>query len=321
MLFMKKYKQLTSEQRYAIDLGLRNGKKKTQIAKEIGVNPSTIYREINRNKNKNGGYSSRLAHEMAEERKERLPGNRSIDEWVKQKVIKLIREEDWSPRQISGHLSKYEEIDISHETIYRWIRQDKKEGGDLYTHCRHKLKHRKRPVGGSAKNIPNRRSISQRPKEADGSRFGDFEMDTIIGKTQSEAILTITERKTNFIMMKKLPMGRNSKEVSKQVYKMLLPFKDKLKTMTTDNGSEFAAHELITEKIGVKVYFTDPYSAWQKGAVENSNKLIRQYIPKGTSFNKYSDKEIKQIQHKLNRRPREKLEFSSPKNEFFKRFL
>ena len=122
-------------------------------------------------------------------------------------------------------------------------------------------------------------------------------------------------------MIKKLPMGRNSKEVSKQVYKMLLPFKDKLKTITTDNGSEFAAHELITKEIGVKIYFTEPYSAWQKGAIDNGNKLIRQYIPKGTSFKKYSDKDIRQIQHKLNRRPRERLKFNSPKNEFFKRFL
>ncbi len=320
MLLMKKYKQLTSEQRYTIYLGVKNGKKKTKIAAEIGVNVSTVYRELNRNKNKSGGYSWRLAHEIAQERKERLPGNRAIDEWIKQKVIKLIRKE-WSPRQISGYLGKHEGINISHETIYRWIRQDKREGGDLYTHCRHRLKHRKRPVGTSVKNIPNRRSISQRPKEADGSRFGDFEMDTIIGKNQSEAILTITEKKTNFIMINKLPMGRNSKELSKQVYKALLPFKDRLKTITTDNGSEFAAHELITGRLGVKVYFTDPYSAWQKGAVENANKLIRQYIPKGTSFKKYSDKEIKLIQHKLNRRPREKLGFNSPKNEFFKRFL
>jgi IS30 family transposase len=122
-------------------------------------------------------------------------------------------------------------------------------------------------------------------------------------------------------MMNKLPMGRGSKEVARLVCKMLLPFKDRLETITTDNGSEFAAHEMITEEMGVKVYFTDPYSAWQKGAIDNANKLVRQYIPKGTSFKKYLDKEIKLIQHKLNRRPREKLDFNPPKNEFFKRFL
>lgn len=317
MLLMK-YKQLTSEQRYAIYLGLQSGISKTKIAESIGVNPSTIYREINRNMNKSGGYSWRLAQEMADERKERLPGNKSTPEWIKQKVIRYIRK-DWSPKQISGYLNKHEKISISHETIYKWIREDKKNGGTLYKHCRHRLKHRKRPVG-SAKNIPNRRSIRERPDDADGSRFGDFEMDTIIGDKQSEAILTITERKTNFIMIKKLPHGRNSQQVSKEVITLLLPYMDRLKTITTDNGSEFADYQEITNKLNVPVYFTDPYSSWQKGAVENANKLIRQYIPKRTSFKEYSNQNIKEIQYKLNRRPREKLDFNSPKNEFYKQF-
>ena len=262
---MNKYKQLTSEQRYAIYLGLQNGVNKREIAESIGVATSTIYREINRNKSKTGHYSWSLAQEMADERKERLPGNKQTPEWIKHKVIKHL-EKDWSPKQISGYLKKTEDIDISHETIYKWIREDKKEGGTLYKHCRHKLKHRKRPVGSTAK-IPNRRSISQRPIEADGSRFGDFEMDTIIGDKQSEAILTITERKTNFIMIKKLPYGRNSEQVSKEVIDLLLPYKSKLKTITTDNGSEFAAHEMISKKLNIPVYFTDPYSSWQKGAI------------------------------------------------------
>ncbi len=317
MLLMK-YKQLTSEQRYAIYLGLQSGISKTKIAESIGVNPSTIYREINRNMNKSGGYSWRLAQEMADERKERLPGNKSTPEWIKQKVIRYIRK-DWSPKQISGYLNKHEKISISHETIYKWIREDNKNGGTLYKHCRHRLKHRKRPVG-SAKNIPNRRSIRERPDDADGSRFGDFEMDTIIGDKQSEAILTITERKTNFIMIKKLPHGRNSQQVSKEVITLLLPYMDRLKTITTDNGSEFADHQEITNKLNVPVYFTDPYSSWQEGAVENANKLIRQYVPKRTSFKEYSNQNIKEIQYKLNRRPREKLDFNSPKNEFYKQF-
>ena len=318
MLLMKKYKQLTSKQRYAIYLGLQNGVSKAKIAKSIDVDSSTVYREIERNKNKSGGYSWRLAQEMADERKERLPGNSSTPEWIKQKVIRLIRK-DWSPKQISGYLMRFEQISISHETIYKWIREDKKAGGDLYKHCRHKLKYRKRPVG-SAKNIPNRKSIRERPEEADGSRFGDYEMDTIIGDSQKDVMLTITERKTNFIMMRKLPMGKDSKQVSKEVIAMLLPYKDKLKTITTDNGSEFAAHEEITKKLKVPVYFTDPYSSWQKGAVENANKLIRQYIPKGTALSNYSAKQIREIQYKLNRRPREKLDFNSPKIEFYKKF-
>lgn len=317
LLMKKKYKQLTSEQRYTIYLGKQNGITQSEIAKTIGVSPSTVSREIRRNSTRLGNYSWRLAHEMAQERKERLPGNRSIPEWVKRKALKLIEDEQWSPMQISGHLRRRENINISHETIYKWIREDKQNGGELYTHCRHKLKHRKRPVG-SAKNIPNRTSIRERPQQADGSRFGDFEMDTIIGPNNSEAMLTITERKTNYLLIKKLPKGRDSREVANEVFKLLLPFRDIVKTITTDNGSEFAAHESITERLGVPVYFADPYCSWQKGAIENGNKLIRQYIPKRTSFNDYSSEDIKEIQYKLNRRPREKLGFNSPKDEFYK---
>ena len=129
--------------------------------------------------------------------------------------------------------------------------------------------------------------------EADGSRFGDFEMDTIIGANQSEVILTVTERKTNLVMTRGLPRGKDSKEVAKVLANMLLPYKDIIKTITTDNGTEFAAHEMITKRLGVPVYFTDPYSSWQKGAIENANKLIRQYIPKGASFKDYPPGEIK----------------------------
>ncbi len=164
-------------------------------------------------------------------------------------------------------------------------------------------------------------TLEQRPEEADGSRFGDFEMDTIIGPNHSEAILTITERKTNYIMIQKLPKGRDSEELANDVFKILLPFKDKLKTITTDNGSEFAAHELITERLGVPVYFTDPYCSRQKGAIENGNKLTGQYIPKKASFKDYSDEDIKKIQYKLNRRPREKLNFNLSKNEFYKQLV
>ncbi len=178
-----------------------------------------------------------------------------------------------------------------------------------------KLNHRKRPVG-SVKGIPNRKSIRQRPAQADGSRFGDFEMDTIMGREQSEVMVRITERKTNFIMAGKLPKSRDSGELAKVTIAMLLPYTDKLKTITTDNGTEFAAHELISKRLGVP----RPLLIMAKGAIANANKLIRQYIPKRVSLKDYPPDRIKEIQHKLNRRPREKLGFSLPKIEFYKQF-
>lgn len=314
------YKQLTSEQRYAIKLGLQAKMTLSAIAKQIDVSVSTISREIKRNKNSRGVYAWRLAHEMALERRERVAYNRLTPRPILQRALKLLVEEDWSPMQISGYLAK-QGITISHETIYRTIRRD--SSGELARHCRHRLKyrhHKRRKRITKPVAIPNRISIHQRPPEADGSRFGDWEMDLILGKKQKTAILTLCERSTNFLIMQRLPFVKDSQQLANQVVHMLLPYKKHVRTITTDNGSEFAKHELIAKKLNTNIYFTDSYAAWQKGAIENMNKLIRQYIPKGLDFNMITDDFIKQTQYKINRRPRLKLNFNSPCKIFFNYF-
>lgn len=188
----------------------------------------------------------------------------------------MLVTEQWSPQQISGSLA-LENVFISHETIYKYIRRDKDKGGKLYKNCRHHLKHRKRAITGKCIPIPNRTSISERPQEANGERFGDFEMDTIIGKDGRGAIVTLIERSTNMLFMRKLDKGKNAKELAQTVVKMLMPYKEYIKTVTTDNGTEFACHEIIAKGLETKVYFADPYASWQKGAIENVNGLIRQY--------------------------------------------
>ena len=313
------YHQLTREQRYGIYVLLQEGKKKKEIASAIGVHYSTVYREIGRNKGKRGSYHWESADEYCRERKERLPGNRHIKDSIRQVSLEKLQKEQWSPKQISGYL-KIQGIAISHETIYKIIRKDKISGGELYKHCRHRLKHRKRPVGQGG-TIPNRISIDERPKESDGSQVGDFEMDTIVGKDGVGAIVTLTDRRTNLLIMEKLEKGKNAAELAKVVVRLLMPYKSILRSITTDNGTEFTCHEQITKKLGVKVYFADPYSSWQKGAIENANKLVRQYIPKGTVFSNLEPKYIKDIQHKINRRPREKLKFRTPKELFFEPLL
>lgn len=310
------YNQLTSEQRYTISVLLQSKESQKSIAEKIGVSASTISRELKRNTHKRGIYYYGYAQALSNERKERLPGNRRKPATLIHQVERLLREEQWSPKQISGYLLREHEKRISHETIYTLIRNNKAQGGDLYTHCRHKLKHRKRPVG-EVRKIPNRTSIHDRPEEANGSRFGDWEMDTIIGKDGKGAILTITERKTNLVIIEQLPHGKHAKELAKTVVRLLFPYRKNILSITTDNGSEFADHQYITKKLGAIVYFADPYASWQKGAIEHANKLIRQYIPKQADFNHYTAIKIKKIQHKINRRPREKLNFSAPKNEFF----
>ena len=310
------YKQLTSEQRYTISVLLQNRTKQKEIAKAINVSPSTVSREIRRNSGVRGRYNWETAQANAVQTKRRKPGNHSINKEVMEEARHLLVTEQWSPEQISGVLAKDGKY-ISHETIYRMIRKDKAEGGTLYKHCRHKLKRRARPVGGRRISIPNRTSISERPAEVDGKRFGDFEMDTIVGRGNHGAIVTLIERSTSMLFMRKLKKGKNAKELARTVIHLLSPFKEHVKSITTDNGTEFACHEMIGKSLGVTIYFADPYASWQKGAIENANGLIRQYVPKTETFEHVSHQQITKYSKRINIRPRKKLEFKTPHECFY----
>ena len=310
------YKQLTSEQRYTISVLLQNRTKQKEIAKVINVSPSTVSREIRRNSGVRGRYNWETAQANAVQTKRKKPGNHSINKEVMEEAKHLLVTEQWSPEQISGVLAKDGKY-ISHETIYRMIRKDKAEGGTLYKHCRHKLKRRARPVGGRRISIPNRTSISERPAEVDGKRFGDFEMDTIVGRGNHGAIVTLIERSTSMLFMRKLKKGKNAKELARTVIHLLSPFKEHVKSITTDNGTEFACHEMIGKSLGVTIYFADPYASWQKGAIENANGLIRQYVPKTETFEHVSHQQITKYSKRINIRPRKKLEFKTPHECFY----
>ena len=318
-------KQLTSEQRYEIYLGIKRRWSKTRIAKEIGVHPATVVREIKRNANASGEYVWIIAKQKAEARRHGLSGNHRKPDELWWRIDLMILEEDWSPDQIAGVLRK-EGISICKQTIYNHVHKDKT--GVLAKHMPHELKYAKRikelkPT--KATNIANRISIHERPPEADGKRFGDVEVDTIVD-SHGHAILTLTERSTNYLMMAYLPEGRKALPTAEMVVRLLFPYRDKIHTITTDNGCEFAAHLEITKRLSrkghppINVYFADSYCSWQKGAVENANKLIRKYIPKKTDLSKLSSRDIMMIQKKINRRPRRKLDFESPLVCFFKHF-
>lgn len=181
------------------------------------------------------------------------------------------------------------------------------------------MKRRKRPEGKNIP-IPDRVGIEERPPEADSTRFEDFEMDTIIGRDGKGAILTVTERSTNYSMAERLPEGKNTVALAKTAVRLLTPYIGHIHTITTDNGSEFAAHKLMARKLHTTVYFAHPYSAWEKGAVENYNKLLRQYISKKADFNNYTEQQIKNFQKEINERPREKLNFATSQKVFFRHF-
>lgn len=289
---------------------------------------STLYRELKRNSTEKGNYLWQQAHGKAIERRKRTTTNSKKDSVLVWEALDLLVEKDWSPEEISGRL-KREGKHISHELIYQYIRADKDKGGTLYMHCRHKMnynRHGRPDKTTKVKNIPGRVSIHERPKEADGSRFGDWEMDTIVGKNGKGAIVTLVERSTSNILMEKLPEGKHPEPLAKVVIRLLYPYRKTVKTITTDNGSEFCAHQMISKALSPKgvenpnlVFFADSYASWQKGAIENANKLIRQYIPKGTDFDTITNAFVKKIQYKLNERPREKLDFLTPKEVFFEK--
>jgi IS30 family transposase len=312
---MKKV-HLIPEQRYAISAMNRQGCTQKQIAEAIGKNKSVVSRELKRNANSKGKYSFEYAQDMAKLRKERMKKPRKLHSWLKKEIVGFIQQ-DWSPQQIEGRLKLENRPFVSHETIYKIIRKDKVEGGTLYRHTRHKLKHRKRPVGKKIA-IKNRVTIDQRPEIVDTKqRFGDWEIDTIVGENNRGAIVTMVERQTAFMLMEKLKHGKNAKELTKVVTRLLTAYSNHVHTITGDNGTEFADHQTIAEMLKTKFFFTRPYSSWEKGLIENTNKLIRQYIPKKTNFNKLNEQQIKEIQYKINKRPREKLKFYSPKEIFF----
>jgi len=312
-------KHLTKEQRYQIKAYLDCKKSQDFIAKALNVNKATICRELKRNSKKRGFYNPSFAHELAEERKERFASNRKFTPSVEEYVRKQIEQEQWSPEQIVGYSMANNIPMVSHERIYAFLRKDKLNGGVLYKQLRHKLKHRKRPVSGKQITIKDRVSIDLRSDVINNKeRFGDWEIDLIIGKDRKGAIVTIVERSTAFLLMKKLPFGKNAVELAKVVIDMMTPFKQFVHSITSDNGKEFAEHKKISKKLLADFFFAHPYSSWERGLSEYTNKLIRQYIPKKTTFYNFNDLNIIEIQYKINRRPRKNLNYEPPKNIFFK---
>ena len=319
------YHQLTSQQRSQIFALLQRKTPRKEIALIVGCSQSTLSRELRRNSTEKGNYLWDKAHAKAMERRKRTTSNSAKDPVIVWEALELLKDEDWSPEQISADMRRRGK-NISHELIYRYIRAY--ESGELARHCRHKMKYNRhgRPDRTTkVKNIPERVSIHERPVEADGTRFGDWEMDTIVGKNGKGAIVTLIERSTNMLLMERLPQGKHPEPLAKVVIRLLFPYRHTVRSITTDNGSEFCAHQLISKALAPKgtknpnlVFFADSYSSWQKGAIENANKLIRQYIPKGTDFSDLSDAFIRRVQHKINRRPRKKLNFDTPKNAFFR---
>jgi IS30 family transposase len=233
-------------------------------------------------------------------------------------LIDLINDKlrlKWSPEQISGWLLVEQKISLSHERIYQHVWADKASGGDLYKYLRREAKkYKARGSNGKTASgqIKNRISIDDRPDIVDEkSRIGDWEIDTVIGRNHSGALVTIVERATMFTVSKRVKSKR-AEEVTAATIALLRPFKALVHTITADNGKEFAYHEKISASLECDFYFAHPYHSWERGLNENTNGLLRQYFPKSTDFKKVSEKEVAQSVEQLNNRPRKTLAFKTP---------
>ena len=304
------YKHLSQNERYQIFCLMKEGLNCTEIAKNLGRSTSTISREIVRNKG-GRGYRPKQADRLAQERSVGSRNARRIEPDVLKAAFDRIAEQ-LSPEQVAA------ELPISHETLYQHIYADKAAGGALWRNLRCQKKRKKRYASGVERRgqIVGRRPIHERPANVELRRtVGHWEGDTVIGAGHKQAIVTLVERKSGYAVLMKVN-HKTSELVSSAVIKKLEPIRDRVKTITFDNGKEFAEHARIDEALGSKTYFADPFSSWQRGSNENFNGLLRQYIPKKRPLSTVTDEELKMIERRLNNRPRKRLGFKTPNQVF-----
>ncbi|TAK14298.1 MAG: IS30 family transposase [Anaerolineae bacterium] len=306
------YTQLAQGQRYQIYALRKHGHSQTEIAAFLGVDKATISRELRRNRGQRG-YRPKQAQRLAEER--RQGGQVWITPEIWQQVEAKLRA-DWSPEQVSIWLREQGKP-LSHERIYQLIYADKRAGGDLHTHLRCQKKYRKRYGHYDRRGkIPAQISIEQRPAVvAERTRLGDWEVDLMIGKGHSGALVTLTERKSRFTLIRGVA-AKTAEQVTRAVLDLLSGVAHR-ETITADNGREFAAHQTIAAGLNIDFYFAHPYASWERGTNENTNGLIRQYLPKSRDLSTLTTQEELFIMDRLNLRPRKCLGFRTPFEVFF----
>ena len=304
--------QLTLAQRYKISSYLQAGISKRRIAEFTQLHHSTVYREIKRN-SVNGKYNPDMAEKISKMRRRQARKHTKISKETCLLVEKLLRLE-FSPEQISGLFKRSGEHIISHESIYQYVLSDQTNGGTLWKHLRWSRKERRKRYGKQDQRgfIPNRISIEERPAIVDEkSRIGDWEIDTAIGKRHQGVLVVAVERKSKLTVMG-WSAYKKANLVSREIIRMLKPYKKYVLTITVDNGKEFAHHKAIASALEADVYFAHPYSAWERGLNENTIGLIRQYFPKNMSFKTVDPERVVTAQDRLNIRPRKTLKFRSP---------
>jgi IS30 family transposase len=294
------------------------------IALALKRSASTMSRELRRNL-RVGPYDPCEANWLATNRRRwTRPKPKRHCQSLMEYVLARLRD-TWSPQQIAGRLRRQNTsartaINISHETIYRHIREDHRHGGHLFTHLRHaRRKYDKRlaPCAGRGR-IPGRVSIDQRPQSvAQQLHFGHWEADTVWGKRGTGYLVTIVERKSLYCLARVM-QNLKPETLNRAVIKAFQSIPSTLrKTITCDNGVEFASFKHLQTALGCSIYFAHPYAAWERGINENTNGLLRQFVPRKTNFSSLNQNQIDQYTNLLNSRPRRKLNYQTPNEVFF----
>lgn len=305
------YQHLSHHERYQIAALMKAGQNQTQIATILGRHKSTISREIVRNAGLRG-YRPRQAGLLADVRGRGSRNAKTIAPEVLKHAFTLVGQE-WSPEQVAAKVA------ISHETLYRHLYQDRALGGVVWRGLRCQRKRRKRYGSGRSRRgqITGRRPITKRPAIVEArTRVGDWEGDTVIGAGHKQAIVSLVERKSGLAILARVP-NKTAEMVSQAIIDRLSAMRDRVKTITFDNGKEFAHHRIIDRALGSTTYFADPFASWQRGSNENLNGLVRQYIPKKRPLSTVTEKELRMIEQRLNQRPRKRLGFKTPYEVFY----
>jgi IS30 family transposase len=320
---MREYSQLTEDDRIEIYAMKQAGKEQKMIAAALGVHPSTVSRELARNAGLRG-YRPKQAQQKALHRRftacKAVKMTPATISYIEHKLA-----EEHSPEQIAERMKidpGWNGSTVSHERIYQHIWQDKAAGGLLYKQLRiggTKQRRKRRNSRDMRGTIKNRVGIKERPEIVERKiRIGDWEGDTVVGKNHQGALVTLVDRKSKLTLI-----GKVNRYTAKAVEKTIISLMELLPrrnyTLTVDNGKEFASHESVADALRIRVYFADPYSAWQRGLNENTNGLIRQYVPKGSDVRILTEQQILHIMDRLNNRPRKSLGFLTPNEVFYKR--
>lgn len=313
--------QLTMREREVLSQMRYAGESKAAIARRLGRSKSTIGRELKRNAS-GEGYSAITAQRAADRRRRTRPLVRKMDRPEVNDEVRRGLARSWSPDQVAGRMRREHPREptrcVSHQTIYDWVRRDPhREHWEGYLRRGGK----RRPKHDRRGKLKGTVSVADRPKVVDERRrFGDWEGDTVVGAKHRGALVTHVERKSGYLLTARIDQ-KKSVPVNRATRRLFATLPEGLRrTLTLDNGKEFAGHEAMARQNALRIYFAAPYASWQRGTNENTNGLVRQYFPKGTDFTQVSHQELSRVAQEINDRPRKRLGYRTPRevlNQYF----